>query len=100
MKITFILQDQQEKTVQAQAGMTLLEVAESQGVPLFGGCGGSGICGSCRVRLEVLDPVHVLDPEEEELETLEALQSDEGVRLACQIRLTEGCDGLRVHLLA
>lgn len=100
MLITFILKDKTEKAVEAQPGMTLLDVAESQDIPLFGGCGGAGVCGSCRVRLEVKDRTEVEDPEEEELETLEALQADEGVRLACQVRLTQGCDGLRVHLLA
>ncbi len=98
MKIVFILPNKEEKTVEGRVGAPLLEIAEENDLPLFGGCGGSGICGSCRVRIAPEWMDRLPPPGDSEQDTLEALQADDGVRLACQVVLTETCDGLRVYL--
>ena len=39
------------KTVTAQNGQTLLEIAAQAGVTIHNLCGGEGVCGKCRVKL-------------------------------------------------
>ena len=48
-KITFILNDGSEKTVDAPNGISLLEVAHKNGVALEGACEGSLACSTCHV---------------------------------------------------
>ena len=99
MEVTFVLGDKQEKVVKGRVGATLLEIIEENDLPVFGGCGGAGVCGSCRVKIDPEGILKVGPAEGQELETLEMFQTDDdGVRLACQITLTEACDGLRVIL--
>ena len=74
--------------VSAEAGTSLLEVAERTGLPLEAGCR-MGVCGA--------DPVAVLDgtsclsaPEEEELNTLRRLGLAKNTRMACSARIQSG----------
>ncbi len=74
--------------VSAEAGTSLLEVAERTGLPLEAGCR-MGVCGA--------DPVAVLDgasclsaPEEEELNTLRRLGFATNTRMACSARIESG----------
>lgn len=83
--------------VQAEEGETLLEVAQHNNIPLIGGCGGAGICGSCLVNI---DPewINKLDePEFSEQDLLECLPMYKSTsRLACQVKLNSNLDGLIV----
>ncbi len=65
------------------ADQTLLEAAQSAGVELLAVCGGTGTCGTCRVRLTegALTPVTASDEFELGAENLRA-----GYRLACQAK--------------
>lgn len=99
MQITFVLTDKQEKMVEGRIGATLLEIIEENDIPVFGGCGGFGVCGSCRIKIDPGCANQVNPAEEQESDTLEMFQSDDGIRLACQITLTESCNGLRVILI-
>jgi ferredoxin len=99
MQIIFILNDGQEKSVEAQAGATLLDVISDNGIPVIGVCGGSGVCASCQVRIAPESVPQTTPPENQELDVLEMFQADDGVRLACQVVLSEQSDGLRVVLL-
>lgn len=98
MEIIFVLKDG-EKRVQANAGDSLLDVIQDNDIPVMGACGGAGVCGSCRVRLDANFADKVNAPSEHELDVLDMFQSDEDVRLACQVTLTDACEGLRVSLL-
>lgn len=98
MKITIILANGQEQIVEGREGATLLEAFEENNVPVFGGCGGMGVCGSCRVKIDPACAGILPAPEDQEGETLEMFQADDGVRLACQITLTSACENLRVFL--
>jgi ferredoxin len=86
----------EEKSVDGQVGQTLLDLMQDNDIPVINICGGAGVCGSCRVKIAPGSENRVLPPEDRELDVLEMLQMDDGVRLACQIKLTEECDGLRV----
>lgn len=68
--------------VEAQAGDTLLDVALEVGVHINASCGGKGVCGKCRVILEEGELEGGLS------EKLSSQDREEGVRLACQARLT------------
>jgi Na+-transporting NADH:ubiquinone oxidoreductase subunit F len=97
MKIVFILKNQTEQTVDADAGESLLSVMDRCDLPISAVCGGAGICGSCRVRLQNERPVGAA--KDQELSILDALQSDDDIRLACQVVLTSESEGLRIELL-
>jgi len=80
------------RSVRATAGMTVLAVSQSNGIPHASVCGGRGRCSTCRIRigagLEALPP-----PGEAEAKVLKRVGAPPNVRLACQ---TEVIDGLEV----
>ena len=49
--ITFRFENGDEITASAPLGANLLDTAQSMGVAIDAPCGGSGMCGKCRVRL-------------------------------------------------
>ena len=51
-KIIFIEADGTEKEVDAQNGLSLLEVAHTNGISLEGACEGSLACSTCHIILE------------------------------------------------
>ena len=73
--------------ITGERGMTLLEIAQSNGIDHPSLCGGKGRCTTCRVLIpdgdDSLDP-----PSEAEARALRAAKAPEGSRLACQIRPT------------
>lgn len=48
-KMTFILQDGSRKEVDAPSGLSVLEIAQRNGVELEGACGGACACSTCHV---------------------------------------------------
>ena len=70
------------RRIDIPAGLTLLEAAQVAGVELVAICGGSGSCGTCRVRLArgELPPISPLEQAELTAEEIVA-----GYRLACQV---------------
>ena len=48
-KITFIEPDGKEKVVEAEHGLSLLEVAHNNGIDLEGACEGSLACSTCHI---------------------------------------------------
>jgi ferredoxin len=75
------------RSVNTDAGKTLLEISRAAGIPHASVCGGRGRCSTCRVRIENggggLPP-----PVGAEAITLRSIEAPETVRLACQIRPT------------
>ena len=51
-KITFIEADGTEKVIDAENGLSLLEVAHKNGVALEGACEGSLACSTCHIIME------------------------------------------------
>lgn len=64
------------------AGENLLEAAQSAGVELVAPCGGIGVCGRCRIRLENGE---INEPTPTELEFFKQSDLAAGYRLACQV---------------
>ncbi len=68
-------------TVEASQGELLLDVALAAGIFIRAGCGGSGACGQCKVRVS-RGQVNALN-----LEKLDAAEREHGYVLACQSRV-------------
>jgi len=102
-KVTFIKPDGTQQTIQADAGLSLLEIAHSNGLAddLEGACEGSLACSTCHVIVEKpwfnLLPAAVED-EEDMLDLAFGLTATS--RLGCQVILTNELDGLTVKIPA
>ncbi len=80
------------RRVQVAEGKTLLDAARQAGVGLNAVCGGTGVCGTCRVRIVDGD---VTPPNKAEQKFLDQASLDAGYRLACQ---TEVVGDVRVDV--
>lgn len=98
-KITFVLKDNSEKTVDAPLGISLLEVAHKNDIDLEGACEGSLACSTCHVIVEekFFDQLPEATEEEEDMLDL-AFGLTHTSRLGCQITITDDLDGLKVKL--
>lgn len=98
-KITFILKDNSEKTVNAPVGLSLLEVAHKNNIDLEGSCEGSLACSTCHVIVDEswFDKLPEAKEAEEDMLDL-AFGLTHTSRLGCQIKITEDLDGLKVKL--
>lgn len=83
----------------AEAGMTLLEVAQNDGQPLEGTCEGQMACSTCHVIVEPewFDRLPKAREEEEDMLDLAACATRYS-RLSCQIILEPGLDGITVRI--
>ena len=62
-KITFIEADGTEKVIDAENGLSLLEVAHKNGVALEGACEGSLACSTCHIIMEKNFLINYLTPQ-------------------------------------
>lgn len=98
-KMTFVLPDGEKKEVDAPLGLSVLEIAHKNDIPLEGACEGSLACSTCHVVVEdnffdMLD-----EPSEDEEDMLDlAFGLTHTSRLGCQIIMSEDLDGLTVTL--
>lgn len=80
---------QRPQSFEAQAGLTLLELARNNNLPHASVCRGRGRCGTCRVRVlaggDTLPP-----PSELEAKVLARWSAGPDERLACQVKPTTG----------
>lgn len=82
-------------TVDGDRGMTLLEISQTHGIPHTALCGGKGRCTTCRVVIE--NGANSLPPPSmAETRSLQAVNADPSMRLACQIRPTQPITAYRV----
>ena len=99
-KVTFIAFNGTPHSVEVPVGTTLMRAATDNGVAgIDGDCGGNCACATCHV---FVDPawwtqVGARTAIEEEMLNFAAELRDNS-RLACQIKLTDGLDGLVVGL--
>jgi 2Fe-2S ferredoxin len=98
-KITFKFKNG-EKTVDAPNGISLLEVAHKNEIPLEGACEGSLACSTCHVIIEdqaVYNTLPKAKDEEEDMLDL-AFGLTRTSRLGCQIMINDALDGLIVRI--
>ena len=98
-KITFIEPDGKEKIVDAEHGLSLLEVAHNNGIDLEGACEGSLACSTCHIVLEKSFFESLPEPSEEEEDMLDlAFGLTHTSRLGCQIIIDEKLEGMKVKI--
>lgn len=93
--------DGSEKLIHASIGQSLLEMAQTHGIDgIVAECGGSMSCATCHVYIHADDLARLPPPERMEDEMLDGVASErrDGSRLACQIMLTAGLQGLRLTI--
>lgn len=100
-KITFINKDGSSKTVDAQNGLSVLEIAHQHDIDLEGACEGSLACSTCHVIVgkAYYDKLPKAKEEEEDMLDL-AFGLTDTSRLGCQIIMSDELDGLTVKLPA
>ena len=97
--VTFIYPDGSEKTFDAPMGISLLEVAHKNDVPLEGACEGSLACSTCHVIVDEAFYKDLPEASEDEEDMLDlAFELTHTSRLGCQIMMNESLEGLRVRL--
>jgi 2Fe-2S ferredoxin len=96
VQITFKDSTGQARTVEGEAGSTVMETALKNNVPgIEAECGGACACATCHVYVndgwyEKLPP-----PSDAEIDMLDmALAVEPNSRLSCQIKVTDQLDGL------
>ncbi len=98
-KIIFIEPDGSEKVVDADNGLSLLEVAHSNDIDLEGACEGSLACSTCHVIVDKVFFDNLPEPSEEEEDMLDlAFGLTHTSRLGCQIIINEKLEGMKVKI--
>ncbi len=98
-KIIFIDGNGEEKAVEAQNGLSLLEVAHNNEIDLEGACEGSLACSTCHVIVEKKFFENLPEPSEEEEDMLDlAWGLTHTSRLGCQIIIDDKLDGMTVKI--
>jgi 2Fe-2S ferredoxin len=97
--MTFIYEDGTEKRVDAPHGVSVLEIAHKNHIPLEGACEGSLACSTCHVIIseEFYDKLPQASEDEEDMLDL-AFGLTHTSRLGCQIIMNDELDGLVVKL--
>lgn len=99
IKVIFIINDGEEKVIEAPLGLSILEIAHSNDIDLEGACEGSLACATCHVILEEEFYNKLEKPKEAEEDMLDlAFGLTDTSRLGCQIILTEELDGIKIRL--
>jgi ferredoxin, 2Fe-2S len=99
VSIVYVGPDGAETVLQAQPGITLMELAVSNGVNgIVGECGGACNCATCHVSFAEQDFDRVGPPNDFEDAMLDATASERTAtsRLGCQVKVGAGMDRLRV----
>lgn len=95
-KVVFITGDE-EKTIEALPGLSILEIAHQNDIDLEGACEGSLACATCHVIIEEKYYSQLESPTEAEEDMLDlAFGLTRTSRLGCQIIFTEELDGIRI----
>ena len=98
-KLIFVDSEGTEKSVEAENGLSVMEVARDNDLEIEGTCGGSISCCTCHVIIDKdwFSIVGGPNPDEEDmLDLAVGLQSTS--RLSCQIEVTNELDGLRMTI--
>ena len=95
--IIFVMPDGSEKNISAPNGISLLEVAHQNSVPLEGACEGSLACSTCHVVVDAAfyDQLPAATEDEEDMLDL-AFGLTHTSRLGCQIMMNDSLEGLKI----
>ena len=98
-KMTFIEKNGNALEVDAPLGLSVMEIAQKNGVNIEGACGGCLACATCHVVVHP-DWYGKLNPKDENEDDMLDLAFDlkKTSRLCCQILMSEALDGIVVAL--
>lgn len=100
INITFIDTDNNEKVIQADEGLNLMEIAIRNNITgIAGECGGQCSCATCHIYIDdaYFDKVGApVDDEDDMLGFSEKRQPNS--RLGCQVTVTPELDGMTVSV--
>ena len=98
-KLIFVNSEGAEKSVEAENGLSVMEVARDNDLEIEGTCGGSISCCTCHVIIDKdwFSIVGGPNPDEEDMLDL-AVGLQPTSRLSCQIEVTNELDGLRMTI--
>ena len=98
-KLIFVNSEGTEKTVEAENGLSVMEIARDNDLEIEGTCGGSISCCTCHVIIDKdwFSIVGGPNPDEEDMLDL-AVGLQPTSRLSCQIEVTNELDGLRMTI--
>ena len=97
--INFKLRNGETIKINAEDGLTLMEIARDHDLGIEGTCGGSISCCTCHIVIDKdwFDKVGPANPDEEDMLDL-AVDLQSTSRLGCQIEVTQKLDGLIVNI--
>lgn len=100
--ITFVQPDGSKQTVEAEAGLTLMEAAKLNSIDgIDAECGGACACATCHVYVDDAWREKAGKPSEMEEDMLDfAFDVRDSSRLSCQIKVTADIDGIVVAVPA
>ena len=98
-KLIFTQPNGEEKSINAENGLSIMEVARDNDFGIEGTCGGSISCCTCHVVIDQdwFSVVGKPNPDEEDMLDL-AVGLTPTSRLGCQIEITDKMDGLRISI--
>ena len=100
IKLTYTDSTGQARTVEAQAGATVMETALRNAIPgIDAECGGACACATCHVYVDEAWRAIVGEPSPMEEDMLDfGYDVKPNSRLSCQIKVTAEIDGLVVRV--
>lgn len=96
IKLKFI-SNEGEKVVEANEGVSILEIARLNDINLMGACEGACACGTCHVYIDEQHLAKIEKPSENEENVLDIVFNlQQNSRLACQIITCKELDGAEI----
>mgnify|MGYP001180436317 FL=1 len=96
-KLIFVESDGKEKIVEAEIGLSVLEIAHKNHIDLEGACEGSLACSTCHIILNEKDFDKLDEASEDEEDMLDLAHGlTHTSRLGCQIIMSQELDGLKI----
>ena len=99
-KISYILDDQNTKTVEVANGLSVMEGAVQNDIPgIDADCGGGMACATCHVYVkeEWFDKLPKKEDGEEDMLDM-VFEPKKNSRLSCQVLVSDELDGLTVSI--
>ena len=99
-KLIVVTREGEEKELQGETGLSVMEVIRDGGVDeLLALCGGCCSCATCHVMVDTdfADQLPAMSEDENDLLDSSDHRTAQS-RLSCQIMLTEALDGLKVTI--
>ena len=88
-----------EHKIEANNGLTLMEIIRDAGLPIEASCGGSCACATCHVYVDNkwINTLPLIEDDEESMLD-QAFEVADNSRLSCQIEYTEKYSGIRLKI--